>query len=112
MSKIKDTSVFEGIMSGLQEALAYEKGDENACRVVRVSDVVVEPVPEIGKDEVQTIRLSMNLSQKVFADVVGVSKKTVEAWENGRNKPEGAARRLIGLMAQNKTIVQDIIHSR
>jgi putative transcriptional regulator len=48
----------------------------------------------------------------VFADVVGVSKKTVEAWENGRNKPEGAARRLIGMMAKNKNIVQEIVHSR
>ena len=60
----------------------------------------------------QTLMQSLGLSQKVFADVVGVSKKTVEAWENGRNKPEGAARRLIGMMAKNKNIVQEIVHSR
>jgi len=108
----RDTTVFDGIMSGLQEALAYAKGEETACKVTRVSDVVIEPIPDIGKLEVQTIRQSLNLSQKVFADVVGVSKKTVEAWENGRNKPEGAARRLIGMMAKNKSIVQEIVHTR
>jgi len=26
---------------------------------------------------------------------MGVSPKTVEAWESGRNKPEGASRRLL-----------------
>ena len=42
------TTVFDGIMSGLQEALAYAHGDETACKVTRVSDVVIEPIPEIG----------------------------------------------------------------
>ncbi len=108
----RDTTVFDGIMSGLQEALAYAKGEETECKVIRVSEVVIEPIPVIGKLEVLTIRRSLNLSQKVFADVLGVSKKTVEAWENGRNRPEGAASRLIGLLAKNKSIVQEIVHTR
>ena len=31
----KDVDCFEGIMSGLEEALAYEKGNANAATVVR-----------------------------------------------------------------------------
>ena len=46
MAEKRDTTVFDGIMSGLQEALAYAKGEETACKVTRVSDVVVEPIPD------------------------------------------------------------------
>jgi putative transcriptional regulator len=38
------------------------------------------------------------LSQVMFAGSLGVSPKTVEAWENGRNKPEGASRRLLEIV--------------
>jgi putative transcriptional regulator len=34
----------------------------------------------------------------MFAGSLGVSPKTVEAWENGRNKPEGASRRLLEIV--------------
>lgn len=36
-------------------------------------------------------------SQEVFAQYMGVSVKTVEAWEAGRNHPEGAACRLLAM---------------
>jgi putative transcriptional regulator len=34
----------------------------------------------------------------MFAGSMGVSPKTVEAWENGRNKPEEASHRLIEIV--------------
>ena len=37
------------------------------------------------------------MSQKVFAGYLGVSEKAVEAWEAGRNRPEGAACRLLAM---------------
>ena len=42
------TTVFDGIMSGLQETLVYAHGDETACKGTHVSDVVIEPILEIG----------------------------------------------------------------
>jgi len=47
-AKRDSTTVFDGIMSGLQEALLYAHGDETACKITRVSDVIIEPIPEIG----------------------------------------------------------------
>ena len=38
---------------------------------------------------------------RVFPESLGVSPKTVEAWENGRNKPEGASRRLLEIVRDN-----------
>jgi len=41
----------------------------------------------------------------VFAGSLGVSPKTIEAWESGRNKPEGASRRLLEIVRDNPDIL-------
>jgi len=46
------------------------------------------------------------MTQAVFADYLGVSPKTIEAWELGRTHPTGPANRLLDILAQNK---QDIL---
>ena len=39
---------------------------------------------------------------------IGVSAKSVEAWEGGRSRPDGAARRLIGLMRDHRDFAQNM----
>ena len=39
------------------------------------------------------------MTQTVFANYMGVSKKTVEAWELGRTHPTGPAYRLLDILA-------------
>ena len=58
----------------------------------------IEPVRSFSSKEVRDIRISVNLTQIAFAAVLGVSKKTVEAWECGRNTPSGSACRLLSMM--------------
>ena len=43
------------------------------------------------------------MTQAVFATCVGVTVKSVEAWEGGRSRPDGAARRTLGLLSQDPT---------
>jgi len=38
------------------------------------------------------------MTQSLFANYMGVSSKTVEAWEKGTNHPTGAAYRLISIL--------------
>ena len=57
----------------------------------------VTPVGHYGADEIKAIRKSTGFTQAIFAQYIGVSVKTVEAWEAGRNHPEGAACRLLAL---------------
>jgi len=52
-------------------------------------------VDTFNTNEIKRIRQKTGLSQVVFSSSLGVSPKTVKAWENGRNKPEGASRRLL-----------------
>jgi putative transcriptional regulator len=42
----------------------------------------------------------------VFAGSLGISPKTVEAWENGRTKPEGASCRLLEIVRDNPGFLQ------
>ena len=86
-------SVFEQIKTGLEEAIAYERGTLEA----RVTKLSVEPVAHYDPAEIKSIRQSTGFTQSVFAQYMGVSVKTVEAWEAGRNHPEGAACRLLAL---------------
>ena len=86
-------SVFDKIKLGLEEAVAYEKGPLSA----RTTTLSISPVARYRPEEIKEIRHSTGLTQRLFAEYMGVSIKTVEAWEAGRNHPEGAACRLLSL---------------
>ena len=93
-------NVYESIMNGLNEAVEYEKGKKTA-RSVKVS---IAPLPDISAKEVKELRLSLNMTQSTFAAVMGVTNKTVEAWEKGTNVPAGTARRMLGMLKADNTI--------
>lgn len=48
--------------------------------------------------EVKAIREKIGLSQTRFAGLIGVSKRTLENWEQGRRYPTGPARALLRLL--------------
>ncbi len=62
------------------------------------------PPREYGACEIKEIRNSLGMTQAVFALFMGVSKKTVEAWESGRNMPDGPARRLLAMVQADPEI--------
>ena len=95
-------NVYEGIMEGLQEALAYQQGDRTRCRVT-VREI---PIPEYKAADVARTRKELNLSQRGLANLLGVSYRTVEAWESGRNEPSGAARHLLYLVDTDHSLVE------
>ena len=90
-----ENKTFESIMNGLTESLEYAKGDSSKAR--RMSVTVAE-LPQYHDKEIKQIREDLNLTQKNFAFVLGVSPKTVEAWESGRNIPQGTAQRFLHLL--------------
>ncbi len=45
--------------------------------------------------EIKAIREEMDLSQSEFAELIGVSKRTLQEWEQGRCRPTGAALKLL-----------------
>ena len=86
-------SVFEEIKTGLNQAIEYEKGTLKA----NSRTLTVSPIESFTADEIKMIRKSTGLTQVLFAKYLGVSLKTVEAWESGRNQPNGSACRMLSL---------------
>jgi putative transcriptional regulator len=102
---MKENKVFESIMKGLSESLEYAKGDSSKARRMNVT---VSALPSYREKEIKEIREKLNLSQKNFAFVLGVSPKTVEAWESGRNIPQGPVQRFLQMLKSGgKKLLQD-----
>ncbi len=85
---------YDKIARGLNEAIAFEKGELTTAKTTKYT---IMPVSEFAPGEIKEIRASVGMTQAVFAAYMGVSKKTVEAWESGQNHPAGAACRLLSI---------------
>jgi putative transcriptional regulator len=53
-------------------------------------------------------RLKSGLTQVQFAALLGVSKRTLEQWEQGRREPSGAAKTLIRVAELHPEILREV----
>ena len=82
-----DNEMFDELMTSVQEMDGIVKGQKLPTRRF-----------EFPEPEVKGIREKMGVSQDKFAVILGVSKRTVENWEQGRRLPTGAARSLLKIV--------------
>jgi putative transcriptional regulator len=64
---------------------------------------VVEP-----RSPIVRARLKAGLTQEQFAALLGVSKRTLEQWEQGRRKPSQAAKTLIKVAELHPEVLRKI----
>lgn len=60
------------------------------------------------KSFVVRVRLRSGLSQAKFAAALGVSKRTLEQWEQGRRKPSGAAKQLLKIAERHPEVLLEV----
>ena len=89
---------------GLDEAIKINK---NALKGRR-QKIEVSSVQAFSYNEIKSVRLSLELTQNTFAQILGVSIKTVEAWEKGTNSPNGPARRVIGMLKDDPKLIESL----
>jgi putative transcriptional regulator len=89
MAKAKRNIGLE-ILEGLRQLKRGEYG-----RVVTVPSVAA-------------IREQTGLSQRRFAELLGVSVRTLQEWEQGRRAPSGAARTLLQIVSKNPRALIDV----
>jgi len=64
---------------------------------------------EVSPSEIQQIRQQYVLSQEEFANLFGVSVRTLQQWEQGRRHPQGPAQVLLKVIAHNPKAVQEAL---
>ena len=61
-----------------------------------------------AKSQVVRVRLKSGLSQAQFAAALGVSKRTLEQWEQGRREPSGAAKQLLKIAERHPEVLIEV----
>jgi len=78
------SNAFDSIKQGLDEAIAFSKG--NKAKAV---------VHEFSPVDVKNIRAKIGMSQNEFASAFGISVSTLRHWERGDRTPQGPVTRYI-----------------
>jgi putative transcriptional regulator len=95
-SKRKRSTLGSRLIGSLKEALAHSRGE-----VVLPSYTVTVP----DHVDVAKLRRRLGLSQAAFARSFGLDVTALHAWEQGRRKPDRAARVLLAVIAREPQAV-------
>ncbi len=87
-----ERDVWQEVLDGIKEIKAG-KGKRR----------IVEPTSDVVR-----VRLKSGLTQAQFASVLGVSKRTLEQWEQGRREPSGAAKTLLKIAERHPEVLREI----
>ncbi|MBK6724161.1 MAG: helix-turn-helix domain-containing protein [Acidobacteria bacterium] len=92
---------FESLKTGLEAAIEHAKGARKDLRTTTL------PLPpkELSAKEIAHLRNRLNVSQAVFARYLNISPKTVQSWEQGHGKPNGASLKLLSIARKNPKIL-------
>ena len=92
------SKAYDKVMAGLGDAQGYFNGKRDGFVVHEI---------EVPEPDIVAIRGKTGLSQLAFAKSIGVPLGTLKNWEQGRRRPEGAARVLLALIEKRPSIVQE-----
>lgn len=91
--------LFEELLESIKQGGAILRGEMKPSRVF-----------EFDQPDVRSIRNHYRLSQAKFAGMLGISVSTLRNWEQGRRKPEGAARVLLRVAAQHPDAILSVVY--
>ncbi|WP_236237231.1 helix-turn-helix domain-containing protein [Pseudomonas faucium] len=69
-------------------------------------------VRQVEVTEAAEARSKTGLSQPRFAELLGVSVRTLQEWEQGRRTPSGAARSLLHIAATRPDVFREVLQAR
>ena len=101
------SKLFEDLKQSIHDMAKHVKGEHVAG--ITLNTVSIKPVPEAGAKDIKRIRTQLYMSQGALAAILGVSKKSVEAWEAGVNIPGKPVIRLLQLLVSNSHLLDDLI---
>ena len=96
MAKKKHSALGKRLIASAKEMVPHAKGE------LRLEAYEVKGPPQV---DVIVIRRQLGLSQAEFAMRFGFSPRAVQDWEQGRRKPESAARAYLVVIARDPKAV-------
>jgi len=117
MSRAKESveRFLKSIDKGKQVAWARKtqfipQPDGSLRRLVTRKDGTVEKDELIPADRslVAEARAKTGLSQEKFAELLGISPRTLRDWEQGRRSPSGAAQTLLRIASKHPEILKEL----
>lgn len=91
--------MFEELLGSVREGGAILRGERKPARRT-----------VIPASSVRAIRERTSLSQSEFADLIRVSVKTLQNWEQDRRRPTGPASALLSIIEHNPALAMKAIH--
>lgn len=89
-----DDRDFDDLIKSIRQAGKIKMGELRPSRVFEFKPV-----------NIKKIRSDLDLSQPMFARMIGVSPKTLRNWEQGRRQPTGPAQALLKVVQDYPEIV-------
>lgn len=83
-------------------------GDELLQSVKEMRAEQVGHAHKVDIPEIIEARNKAGLTQIEFAELLGVSKRTLQEWEQGRKKPSGAASSLLKIAIERPDVLQEV----
>lgn len=99
--KYMSHELFGEFTQSLDQALQFSRGEQINARIT----VLPAPPNPMSKREIIDLRQRLNLSQAVFARLLNVSVKTLQAWEQGLRVPSDAALKLLAVAKQHPEVL-------
>ena len=87
-------------MENFQKDLLASVRQMKAGKAARATEVTLSVAAEA--------RAKIGLSQSAFAQLLGVSLRTLQDWEQGRRRPAGAAQTLLRVASQHPEALRDL----
>lgn len=86
------------IIEGLDDVIAFSRGDENAARII--------PWRAPTSVDVRAIRQKLDMTQREFAACFGLNLESLRKWEQGTRQPETATRVLFTIIDREPDAVK------
>ena len=92
---------FGELKESFAQAAQHARGERMDLRTTTLP----APPPSLSKDDIVELRTKLKCSQSVFAHVLNVKVKTVQAWEQGLRVPGDAALKLLDIARKHPEIL-------
>jgi putative transcriptional regulator len=100
---MKRKSIGAELIASMEEAVAIVQGKIKPARVTKFK-------PSVALD-IRMIRLATGLSRAEFAKKYALDARALQDWEQGRRKPDRAARAYLKVIAHKPKAVEEALAS-